>query len=149
MADVKIWYPNLAIKYYRAFASQYISFLERDEKLVNTHLSLENIREYGLANEITLLVDDVDFLLQDKELGGSHDLMWDTACTVPHRFADFYEKRFLIIIDEFQNLTQYVYPDPLYQTAPIESLAGSFHSLSESKIAPMLVTGSYVGWLLI
>ncbi|MCP4156722.1 MAG: hypothetical protein GY757_53910, partial [bacterium] len=28
-----------------------------------------------------------------------------------------------------------------------ESLAGSYHELSESKIAPMLVTGSYVGWL--
>ena len=74
--------------------------------------------------------------------------MWDIACHAPHRFADFYNKRFLVIIDEFQNLIQYVYPDPLYQTAPIEALAGSFHSLSESKIAPMLVTGSYVGWLL-
>jgi hypothetical protein len=27
-------------------------------------------------------------------------------------------------------------------------MPGSFHSLSESKVAPMLVTGSYVGWLL-
>ncbi|OAD22604.1 ATPase domain protein, prokaryote domain protein, partial [Candidatus Thiomargarita nelsonii] len=148
VADTKIWYPTLAIKYYRAFASQYISFLERDEKLVNKQLSLEDIRKYGKANAIGEFVDDVDFLLQNKEVGGSHDLMWDTACSAPHRFAAFYEKRFLVIIDEFQNFTQYVYPDPLYQTAPIETLAGSFHSLSESKIAPMLVTGSYVGWLL-
>jgi len=29
----KIWYPNLAIDYYCAFASQYISFLERSESL--------------------------------------------------------------------------------------------------------------------
>jgi len=149
VADTKIWYPNLAIKYYCAFASQYISFLERDEKLVNTPLSLDEIREYGLANSINLFVRDVNFLLQNKEVGGSHDLMWDIACSAPHSFADFYEKRFLVIIDEFQNFTRYVYPDPLYQTAPIETLAGSFHSLSESKIAPMLVTGSYVGWLLL
>ncbi len=149
VADTKIWYPTLAIKYYRAFASQYISFLERDEKLVNKQLSLEDIRKYGKANAIGEFVDDVDFLLQNKEVGGSHDLMWDTACSAPHRFANFYEKRFLVIIDEFQNFTRYVYPDPLYQTAPIETLAGSFHSLSESKIAPMLVTGSYVGWLLL
>jgi len=27
-------------------------------------------------------------------------------------------------------------------------LADSYHSLAESKIAPMLVTGSYAGWLL-
>jgi len=148
VADTKIWYPNLAIDYYCAFASQYISFLERDEKLVNKPLPLEEIRKYGLANSINLFVRDVDFLLKNKEVGGSHDLMWKTACSAPHYFADFYEKRFLVIIDEFQNFTRYVYPDPLYQTAPIETLAGSFHSLSESKIAPMLVTGSYVGWLL-
>ncbi|MEN8219821.1 MAG: hypothetical protein ABFS56_26425, partial [Pseudomonadota bacterium] len=148
VADTKIWYPNLAIRYYCAFASQYISFLERDEKLVNKPLSLEEIRKYGLANSIDLFVRDVDFLLQNKEVGGSHDLMWDLACSAPHCFAAYYEKRFLVIIDEFQNFTQYVYPDPLYQTAPNETLAGSFHSLSESKIAPMLVTGSYVGWLL-
>ena len=148
VADTKIWYPNLAVKYYCTFASQYISFLERDEKLVNTHLPLEEIRKYGLANSITLFVREVDFLLKNREVGGSHDLMWKTACSAPHRFADFYEKRFLVIIDEFQNLTQYVYRDEKCLGDPDETLAGSFHSLSESKIAPMLVTGSYVGWLL-
>jgi hypothetical protein len=148
VADIKIWYPNLAIKYYCAFASQYISFLERDKKLVNKPLPLEEIRKYGLANSIELFVRDVDFLLQNKEVGGSHDLMWDIACSAPHCFADFYEKRFLVIIDEFQNFTQYVYRDEKCLTKPDETLAGSFHSLSESKIAPMLVTGSYVGWLL-
>jgi hypothetical protein len=35
-----------------------------------------------------------------------------------------------------------------YQTAAIDTLAGSYHSLAESKVAPMLVTGSYAGWLL-
>jgi hypothetical protein len=148
VADTKIWYQNLAIRYYRTFASQYISFLERDEKLVNKRLSLEDIRKYGKANAIGEFVDDVDFLLQNKEVGGSHDLMWETACSAPHRFAAFYDKRFLVIIDEFQNFTQYVYRDEKCLTKPDETLAGSFHSLSESKIAPMLVTGSYVGWLL-
>ncbi len=148
VADSKIWFPNLAIDYYCAFASQYISFLERDHKLVNTPLPLEDIRKYGLANSINLFVRDVDFLLQNKESGGSHDLMWKTACSAPHRYAAFYDKRFLVIIDEFQNFTQYVYRDEKCSGEPDETLAGSFHSLSESKIAPMLVTGSYVGWLL-
>ncbi len=31
---------------------------------------------------------------------------------------------------------------------PDSSLPGIFHGLSESKIAPMLVTGSYIGWLM-
>jgi hypothetical protein len=142
-----IWYPNLAIKYYCTFASQYISFLERDENLVGKLLSLEKIREYGVAKSIEDFVDDVALLIQNKEVGGNHDIMWETAYMAPHNLARRFDQRVLVILDEFQNITQYVYPDPHYQTSHIETMAGSFHSIAESKIAPMLVTGSYVGWL--
>jgi len=146
IAENKAWYPDFAVDYYRTFASQYISFIQRDEQLVNQPLTLEEIRDYGLANSNKRLVSDVNSLLKDKEMG-LHDSMWKTAYSAPHRFAALFETRFLVILDEFQNITQYIYPDQQYQTRPIETLAGSFHSLSESKIAPMLVTGSYVGWL--
>jgi hypothetical protein len=146
IAENKAWYPDLAIDYYRSFASQYISFIQRDEQLVNKPMTLEEIREYGLANSNKLLVGDVDSLLKDKERR-LHDSMWKTACSAPHRFAAILNTRFLVILDEFQNITQYIYRDEKCEGKPDETLAGSFHSLSESKIAPMLVTGSYVGWL--
>jgi hypothetical protein len=144
----KMWYPNLAIDYYRAFASQYISFITQTPELVKHPLSLEKIKEFGENNSITALVDDVDFMLQNKGIEGSHDLMWKTACTAPHRVADLYDQRILVILDEFQNITKYIYPDQEYKAPAIDTLAGSYHSLAESKIAPMLVTGSYAGWLL-
>jgi hypothetical protein len=143
----KMWYPLFAIEYYRAFASQYISFLERDEKLISHPLSLEKIRDYGLAKFIPPLVDDTNFLLKEMERGG-FDLMWNTACAAPHRYAAVLDTKFLVILDEFQYITQYIYPDQHYKTAPIDTLAGSYHPLSESKIAPMLVTGSYANLLL-
>ena len=144
----KIWYPDLAIKYYCAFASQYISFLERDEKLVSKWLSLEKIRQYAMENSLENFVEEVDFLQNNRKVGGSHGLMWDIACSAPHRFAAVYKKRFLVILDEFQYITQSVYRDKKCEGKPDESLPGSYHSLSESKMAPMLVTGSYAGWLL-
>jgi hypothetical protein len=144
----KMWYPNLAIKYYRAFASQYISFITRNPKLVIDHLSLKQIKEFGVSNSITTLVNDVDFLIENKELGSSHELMWETACTAPHRFASVLDTKFLVILDEFQNITKYIYRDEKCKEEPDETLAGSYHSLAESKVAPMLVTGSYAGWLL-
>jgi len=144
----KMWYPDLAIDYYRAFASQYISFITRNPKLVIDHLSLEEIRKFGVSKSISTLVKDVDFLIANKEVGGSHDLMWKTACTAPHRFAAVLDTKILVILDEFQNITKYIYPDQEYKAAAIDTLAGSYHSLAESKIAPMLVTGSYAGWLL-
>ncbi|EDN71143.1 hypothetical protein BGP_2705 [Beggiatoa sp. PS] len=145
--ESKIWYPDLAIQYYCTFASQYISFLERNEKWVGKRLMLSEIRDYGIANSNTLLVEHVDSLKQDKEMG-FHDSMWKTACSAPHRFANFYERRFVVILDEFQYITQYIYRDEKCEGKPDESMPGSYHSLSESKIAPMLVTGSYAGWLL-
>jgi hypothetical protein len=142
-----IWYPDLAIKYYCAFASQYISFLERDEKLVMYPLSLEEIREYGVKNGVVALVKDIDSLMFN-ERKKHYDLMWDTASNAPNRFASFYDRRFLVILDEFQYIAQNVYRDEKCEGQPYDSLPGSYHSLSESKIAPMLVTGSYAGWLL-
>ncbi len=145
--ESNIWYPHLALRYYRAFASQYISFLEREPSLVDRPLSLERIREYGVTKSVSPLVEDVESLIRDEGMR-RHDLMWETAYAAPHQYASVLKTRFLVIIDEFQNLAKYVYPDPNYQTGPIETLPGSFHSLSESKIAPMLVTGSYVSWLI-
>jgi len=140
----KMWYPNFAIGYYCAFASHYISFLEREEELVRNPLTLEAIKAYGIAKSIKLLVDDTELLLQRN----NHDAMWETAYTAPHRFAAVYDQRILVMIDEFQYLTQFVYPDPYFQTKPIETLPGSFHTAVESKVAPMLVTGSYISWIL-
>lgn len=146
IAENKMWYPDFAVYYYSSFVSQYISFLERDEQLVSNPLTLEQIQEYGLANSNKFLVNDVNVLFQHRKMG-MHDSLWLTACSAPHRFAAILKTRFLVILDEFQNITQYIYRDEKCEGKPDETLAGSFHSLSESKIAPMLVTGSYIGWL--
>ncbi len=145
--ESKIWYPHLAIKYYRVFASQYISFLERDESPIDRPLSLEKIREYGVSKSVMPLLEDVDLLIHDEKMR-RHDLMWDTVCAAPHRYASVLNRRFLVMIDEFQNLSRYVYRDEKCEGKPDETIPGSFHSLSESKIAPMLVTGSYMRWLI-
>ena len=72
--------------------------------------------------------------------------MWDAACSAPKRFASFLDTRFLIIIDEFQFLSKYITIDQ-ENRIPKKTLPGSYHQLSESKIAPMLITGSYTSWL--
>jgi len=147
ISEQKIWYPDFAVEYYCTFASQYISFLERDETLIQYPLSLEEIKEYGKANSIKALVEGVESIINDKK-NRSYDLMWKTAYNAPERFAALFDHRFLVIIDEFQNISEYIYRDQQCETAKDETMAGSFHFVSESKIAPMLVTGSYVGWLI-
>ncbi|MCP4110912.1 MAG: hypothetical protein GY749_36225 [Desulfobacteraceae bacterium] len=41
-----------------------------------------------------------------------------------------------------------IYRDQECLTAQDKSIPGTWHDLSESKLAPILVTGSYVGWLI-
>ena len=141
------WFPEFSIDYYCAFVSQYISFLERDPAPIVKPFTLAQIREYGVRNNFDMLVDDVDSIEDDRDKR-YYSLMWKTAYTAPERFAYIYHRRVLVIIDEFQNITQYIYRDEACEKAPDKTLAGSFHDVVESKIAPMLVTGSYVGWLI-
>ncbi|MCP4149607.1 MAG: hypothetical protein GY757_17810, partial [bacterium] len=146
IGDKGVWYPNFAVEYYCAFASQYISYLERDEGLVLQPLTLEQIREYGKEHSIKVMVDNVESLWScfEKKL---YDSMWITASWAPHRFAGLHNRRVVVMIDEFQNISRYVFRDEACERNYDKTMAGSYHELAESKIAPMLVTGSYVGWL--
>lgn len=144
--ETKLWYPTFALLYYRSFATQYIAFRERDTELVRDLLSMEQIKTYGEAHSVTSLVNDVESILQDEKKGHM-GLMWDRAYRAPHRTADLYDQRILVIIDEFQYLATNIYAREDLSGAPVESMPGSYHEVSESKVAPMLATGSYVGWM--
>jgi len=146
VSDAKIWLPNLASYYYQLFISQYISFIERDTRLVTMPLSMNKILEYAKSKSIDPIIQDIESLI-DYEKKGYHDLMWNIACTAPKRFAGYYNIRFLVIIDEFQYLSKYIYRDEGCKKYLEETLPGTYHSLAESKMASMLITGSYTNWL--
>lgn len=144
--EVDMWLPDFAEKYYSTFASQYISFLERDPRIMESGLDLDEIRDYGKQQAVDEFVRDVK-RLKDHRKKGAHDLMWNIAFTAPHRYASVYGKKAVVILDEFQNTNGFVYNDSNKQILN-ESIPGSYHEVSESKLAPMLITGSNVGWLL-
>ena len=69
------------------------------------------------------------------------------AQDAPRVLATAKNEYILQIIDEFQLLNSEMYPDRAC-TNPIDDLAGSYLGVAESKIAPLIVTGSYVGWII-
>jgi hypothetical protein len=148
--DAPIWFANLAVKYYEVFASQYISFIEREPGLVERSFTLEQIKEYAESNAgckgSNILSEDTNYILRYKE-SKDYDLVWQCAYTAPHRMAALHDQRILVMIDEFQYLSSHVYRREDLSGEPIEGIPGSFHQVSESKVAPMLATGSYVGWM--
>lgn len=140
-----IWLPTLAIHYYQTFASHFIAFRERDPQWVRTPLPLEEIVAYGRQHQLDVLVSDAQALGENKA-GGSYDRMWQIATSAPHRYAALWDLRFLVILDEFQYIESILYSDQQL-ASKLTGMAGSYHGLSESKVAPMLVTGSYIGLL--
>ena len=146
ISEKKMWLPDFAFLFYRTFATQYISFLERDEKMAAYPLTLKQIWEYGVAKSIEPFVIDVDAMIAQKS-DDSFDMLWHTASTAPHRYAVVFDAFFLVMIDEFQNTGEYIYMDKTHEHVD-KTIPGTWHDLSESKLAPMLVTGSYVGWLI-
>jgi hypothetical protein len=68
------------------------------------------------------------------------------AFSAPGNFAGNNNAFVLVMIDEIQYMTKYIYRDKACQYL-IRRLPGAYHGLVESKIAPMLVSGSYVGWM--
>ncbi len=142
-----IWLADFTANFFQIFTSQFISFLERDEFLADNPLKLEQIRDYGLAKGLSHMADDADYIIKNYEKKTAVSLMWNVASSAPKRYARLYDRRFLVIIDEFQNTGEYIYVDENQQYVD-KTIPGTWHDLSESKLAPMLVTGSYIGLLI-
>ncbi|WP_186441135.1 hypothetical protein, partial [Desulfamplus magnetovallimortis] len=78
IAENKTWYPTFAIDYYCAFATQYISFIERKASFVGKLLPLEQLKDYAIANGIELMIEDID-AIQENKAAGLNDLVWKIA----------------------------------------------------------------------
>jgi hypothetical protein len=146
LSETDEWLQDFALKYYQTFASHYISYFERNETIVRKLLSFHQIRKYGLDHSIEMFVEDID-TLQEYKAENRIVPMWEVAVKAPHRFASVYDQRILVIIDEFQYFSDHIFIDSAL-TNHYYTMPGSYHYLVESKYAPMLVSGSYVSWML-
>ena len=97
--------------------------------------------------------EGLDFLIphikdfKQCEKSGDVDILWDIARDAPRTIAEYKDERVLQIIDEFQFINRYIFRDKSCKD-PMPELAGSYLHTAEYKNAPMLVSGSWVGWLM-
>ncbi len=127
--------------FYRAFLSQYLGFRLREPKLINKTLDLDKLKELAARDQV--LLDDIQGM--ERIAATDPDQVWSYAQAAPHRLATDQGIRIIQIIDEFQYLNRFVFNDASLQTQI--DLCHSYMGLAESKYAPLLVTGSYIGWL--
>jgi hypothetical protein len=140
------WIGEFSKKFFFTFIQQYIAFKSRNPEyfadINNYAILIEAAKKEGLDY---LIKHIENFEYSEKE--GYIDILWDAARDAPRTIAQHKDERVLQIIDEFQFINRYIYWDKKKERRASE-LAGSYLHTAEYKNAPMLVSGSWVGWLM-
>ncbi len=146
--EAKQWYGHLCENFFMTYAYQYFAFKTRRPE----YISGWGTETFDDAAEIARK-EGFDFLasiirgvgkLQEQ---GKTDRMWDAVRETPRRVAEHDGEQALQMIDEFQFLNRFVYWDR-EKRHKAEDFAGSYLHTCEYKNAPLLISGSWVGWLM-
>ncbi len=130
------------------FVYQYIAFKTRKSEYLNPKFksNLEKASEIAKKENLDYLCS----IIEDADHAATHekiDTLWNIAREAPKTIAADRKEFIVQLIDEFQFLNAKIYRDKEMKTLA-NDLAGAYLSTAEIKIAPLLVSGSWVGWLM-
>ena len=143
-----VWVLDFCQDFFLTFIYQYIAFKSRNPEYLKpvSRSDFKEVVKIAKKEDLDYLVD----IIKDAAHAAAHekiDILWNIVREAPQTIA-FRQKEFIVqMIDEFQFLNTVVYWDKDKKN-PAKNLAGGYYSTAESKIAPLLVTGSWVGWLM-
>jgi hypothetical protein len=148
--EIKKWIGDFCVDFFLTFIYQYIAFKSRnisylrpEEKNNFQKVKAAAVKE-GL-DYLTGIIDSVEYSFVHENV----DILWDTVREAPMTVA-YRQNEFIVqMIDEFQFLNAMIYWDKAKSKNQLaDNLAGGYLSTAENKIAPVLATGSWVGWLM-
>jgi len=140
------WLGHFAQDFFFTFIWQYISFHARNPKYLeysrgNYSKAIESAKNEGLDHLISF-IESAQYAFGNEEA----ETLWNIARDAPRFIAGQRNERIVQMIDEFQFINKYIFRDKLCKHC-IDNLAGSYLHTCEYKTAPLLVSGSWVGWL--
>jgi hypothetical protein len=143
-----VWIVDFCIDFCLTFVYQYIAFKTRKTSYLrlyekgNIEKAMQVVKSEGL-NYLSVLLSGVQYAVKH----GHVDILWETVREAPKTIAQSENEFIVQMIDEFQFMNAMIYWDKRKKN-PASNLAGGYLSTAESKIAPLLVSGSWVGWLM-
>ncbi len=142
------WLADFAEEFFLTFVCQFIAFRTRKSEYLDTS-RMGTFRDVAATARkegfeyLGLVTDNVlEMSRQEKA-----DRLWNTVRDFPRMTAAHYNLYVVQMIDEFQFINRFVFRDKACQNR-IGNLAASYLHTCEYKNAPLLVTGSWVGWLM-
>jgi hypothetical protein len=140
------WVIDFAKEFYLSFVQQYLSFKLRNPEIARSRFDINLLRALADENDCDELVADI---YQMEELFNNTENESEIvfyALSAPDRVASITGDFVMQIIDEFHLLTSQIYLDK-ERKVPFEDLISSYTTLTKSKNAPIIATGSKMGWL--
>jgi len=148
--EVKMWIGDFCIDFFLTFIYQYIAYKTRDTYYLRPEEknNFEKVKAVAVKeglDYLTGIIASVEYSVRHDHV----DILWGTVREAPMTIA-YRQKEFIVqMIDEFQFLNAMIYWDKGKSSDKLaDTLAGGYLSSAESKIAPLLVSGSWVGWLM-
>jgi hypothetical protein len=146
--ETEMWVLDFCKSFFLTFIYQYIAFKSRNPEYLNINRTSDFDEALKIAKKEKL--GYLSGIIKDAARAADHesiDILWEIAREAPKTIAAGRNEFIIQLIDEFQFLNSMIYWDKT-KTKLADKLAGGYLSTAESKIAPLLVSGSWVGWLM-
>lgn len=145
--DQNRWLLYFADDYIRTCLTQYISFLMRiplrhKQHIWNWDILTQKAKEINQTSILERIALFQEYYQKENEDGA-----FNIATETPYWFYGEDNYHFVIMLDEIQYMTQYIYQDKEHKVQAY-NLPGIYHGMVEFRSCPMLVSGSYIGWML-
>lgn len=142
------WLGDFAADFFLNFVFQYMAFRTRNAEY------LEGIERGSLRYALKIAdkegfdyVADTIRAVLDLIEEENTDRLWNVVQKAPRMTAQHYGGFAVQMIDEFQFINRFIFWDK-EKMRRAKNLAGSYLHTCEYRNAPLLVTGSWVGWLM-
>ena len=142
------WIGDFARDFFLTFVYQYIAFSTRDREYLFSERTktLEEASEISKKEGLDYLTRMIRVMCKAYQEEDT-DSLWEIARETPRTVAGYTDERVVQMIDEFQFISRFIFRDRACKNR-IGNLAGSYLHTCEYKNAPLLVTGSWIGWLM-
>ena len=140
------WIADFARDFFFTFIRQYLAFKTRKVDYLDYLDNYEILIEAAKKERLDYLSQYIEHF-EYSEKRKYFDSLWHIARDAPRTIAQRNDERVLQMVDEFQFINRHIYWDKKKERRASE-LAGSYLHTAEYKNAPMLVSGSWVGWLM-
>ncbi len=148
--EIEMNIVDFCLDFFLTFVYQYIAFKTRKYQYIESY-ERSNLKKAGQVAKdekldyLLIYINDVANAIRSKHTG----ILWEIVREAPKKIASNQNEFIVQMIDEFQFMNAMIYRSKNFsKTTLMKNLAGGYLSTAESKIAPLLISGSWVGWLM-